>query len=237
MPQSWEVAAGLVDVGATAADLEAITAKFPADLLAPVLTRLTAAFAISRLASEIESSTSRISELVRSIKEYSYMDQAPAQEVDVHQGIESTLVMMRHKLKSGITIIRDYDTTLSKICAYGGELNQVWTNLIDNAIDAMNGKGELRIRTASEFGKALVEVRDNGSGIPADIKDRIFEPFFTTKAVGQGTGLGLDAVYRIIRKHHGEIKVDSKPGDTRFRIRLPFAGDVREGEDEQRERL
>jgi signal transduction histidine kinase len=193
-------------------------AAFP-DVISRVVRRLTA----YRLLGEIENGSKRVSDLVRSIKEYSYMDQAPEQEVDIHKGLESTLTMMNHVLKHGIEVVREYDTSLPPICARGSELNQVWTNLIDNAAGAMNGKGELRIRTARENDRVLVEIRDNGPGIAPGIQTRIFEPFFTTKPVGEGTGLGLDSVRRIISAHHGDIKVQSKPGDTRFQIRLPIA--------------
>jgi signal transduction histidine kinase len=193
-------------------------AAFP-DVISRVVRRLTA----YRLLGEIENGSKRISELVRSIKEYSFMDQAPEQEVDIHQGLESTLTMMNHVLKHGIEVVRDYDKSLPPICARGSELNQVWTNLIDNAASAMKGKGELRIRTARENDRVLVEIRDNGPGIPANIQTRIFEPFFTTKPMGEGTGLGLDMVRRIISTHHGDIQVQSQPGDTRFQIRLPIS--------------
>jgi signal transduction histidine kinase len=132
------------------------------------------------------------------------------------------LTILSHRLKRGVTAVRDYDPNLPRVCAYGGELNQVWTNLIDNALDAMEGKGQLRIRTARELDRVLVEIGDNGPGIPTELQGRIFEPFFTTKGVGEGTGLGLDTVCRIVRKHHGEIKVESQPGDTRFQVYIPI---------------
>ena len=140
----------------------------------------------------------------------------------VHQGLESTLTILGHRFKSGVAIVREYDKSLPKICAYGGELNQIWTNLIDNAVDAMQGKGEIRLRTARELDRVLVEIRDNGPGIPSEVQPHIFDPFFTTKGVGEGTGLGLDTVCRIVRNHHGEVHVVSKPGDTRFQIYLPI---------------
>jgi signal transduction histidine kinase len=165
---------------------------------------------------------SRISELVGAMKEYSYRDQAAFQEIDLHKGLENTLKIFSPKLKN-IEIVREYDRTLPHICAYAGELNQVWTNLIDNAIDAMNGQGRLTIRTAPDAEGVLVEIGDTGAGIPPEVKSHIFEPFFTTKAVGQGTGLGLDISYRIIKnRHHGSIRVDSVPGNTRFQVRLPL---------------
>jgi len=175
-----------------------------------------------KLTKEIEASTGRVSELVKAIKEYSYMDQAPIQEIDLHQGLESTLVMLKYKLKQGITIEKQFDETLPRVSAYGSELNQVWTNLIDNAADAMKNGGKLTIRTTPDHTFVLVEIRDTGTGIPTEIQGKIFEPFFTTKKMGEGTGLGLDTVYRIIRKHHGDVRVESQPGNTRFQVRLPF---------------
>ena len=170
----------------------------------------------------MEHSTTRITELVRAIKEYTYMDQGPEQEVDIHHGLENTLIMLRYRLKHGMEVKLDFDRSLPRVCAHGSELNQVWTNLIDNAIDAMNGKGELRIRTARELERVLVEIADNGPGIPSEIRDHIFEPFFTTKGVGNGTGLGLDTARRIVREHGGEISVESVPGSTCFQVRLPI---------------
>jgi signal transduction histidine kinase len=164
-----------------------------------------------------------MTDLVRAIKQYTYMDQSSEQEIDVHEGLENTLIMLHYRLKYGIRVIREYDRSIPPICARGSELNQVWTNLIDNAIDAMNGQGELVVRTAQEFGRLLVEVRDSGPGIPEEIRTRIFEPFYTTKQVGDGTGLGLDTVYRIVQQHHGEVRVESEPGRTSFQVRLPFA--------------
>jgi signal transduction histidine kinase len=219
-----QVASSLVEAGFEYACLEDISSHFPADVIEDVLTRVSASLLVARLAKEIEHSTARISDLVRAIKEYSHMDQIPEQEVDVHQGLENTLLILRHRLKQGISITREYDSSLPKICAHPGELNQVWTNLIDNAIDSMNGKGELRVRTAKEMGRVIVEIGDNGPGIPLDVQQRIFEPFFTTKEVGQGLGLGLDSVYRIVRNHGGDVTFQSRPGDTRFQVRLPVAG-------------
>ncbi len=219
-----QVASSLVEAGFEYACLEDIASHFPADVIEDVLTRVSASLLVARLAKEIEHSTARISDLVRAIKEYSHMDQIPEQEVDVHQGLENTLLILRHRLKQGISLTREYDRSLPKICAHPGELNQVWTNLIDNAIDSMNGKGELRVRTAKEMGRVIVEIGDNGPGIPLDVQQRIFEPFFTTKEVGQGLGLGLDSVYRIVRNHGGDVTFQSRPGDTRFQVRLPVAG-------------
>lgn len=150
------------------------------------------------------------------------MDQAPEQEIDLHRGIENTLTMLKFRLKHGVNVTREFSPNLPRVVAHGSELNQVWTNLIDNAIDAMSGKGDLRIRTSRELDFAVVEIIDNGAGIPDAVKPHIFEPFFTTKGVGEGSGMGLDTVYRIVRGHRGEISFDSQPGRTRFQIRLPI---------------
>jgi signal transduction histidine kinase len=223
VPNAWGLASNLVEAGCDLPMLENVASHIPTDALGDVMTRLSASFTASRLVEEIEHAASRISELVRAIKEYSYMDQMPEQEVDIHKGLENTLIILRHQLKNGINITREYDRDLPKVCAHGSELNQVWTNLIQNAIDAMNGKGELRIRTVHELERVLVEIGDNGSGIPAAQQNRIFEPFFTTKTVGEGLGLGLDTVYRIVQNHRGDVRFESRPGDTRFQVRLPFA--------------
>ena len=220
--RAWDLAPALVDAGCEAAWFDRVSAQFPAEAWPDFLARIAASLTIGTLLDQIENSTGRISDLVRAIKEYTYMDQGPEQEVDIHQGIESTLLMLRHRLKQGIDVKLDFDRSLPKICARGSELNQVWTNLIDNAIDAMEGKGELRIRTARELDRLLVEIGDNGPGIPPEVQAHIFEPFFTTKGVGQGTGLGLETARRIVQEHSGEITVQSVPGDTRFQIRLPL---------------
>jgi signal transduction histidine kinase len=178
---------------------------------------------LSALARDIESSTDRISELVGALKEYSYMDQARFQEIDVRNGIESTLKIMHHKLKNGVEVRREFSPDVPKICAYVGELNQVWTNLIDNAVDAMDGHGVLTLRTRPVAEGLVVEVSDTGKGIPADIIDRIYEPFFTTKRQGNGTGLGLDITYRVVvYRHGGTIQVRSEPGETVFSVQLPI---------------
>jgi signal transduction histidine kinase len=219
---AWEVAPVLAEAGVRLEHLERLAQKFSRSVMDAAIRRFGSTLEISRLLSDIEHSSCRISELVKAIKEYSFMDQAPRQEVDVAKGIESTLVMLNHKLKRGITVTRNYDPSLPRIFSYGSELNQVWTNLIDNAADAMKGQGELRIRTMREGDDVLVEFVDNGSGIPPEIQTKIFDPFFTTKPMGEGTGLGLDTVYRIVRKHHGNVSVVSRPGYTCFRVRLPI---------------
>ncbi|MBV9762036.1 MAG: cyclic nucleotide-binding domain-containing protein [Acidobacteriaceae bacterium] len=223
IPDGWAVAAALVDAGCDQATLEEVARQIQPEFLADALTRLTASFTISRLIEELESGASKISELVRAVKEYSYMDQMPEQEVDIHSGLDNTLIMLRHRLKDGIEVVRQYDRTLPPVCAHGSELNQVWTNLISNSIDAMNQSGELHIKTAREGGSAVVEVADNGPGIPPELQPRVFEPFFTTKPVGEGTGLGLDTVYRIVIKHRGHVSFVSRPGETRFTVRIPLS--------------
>jgi len=220
--EGWQIAADLSHAGCSVETLNDLESQFGEISLENVIRRLSGAFTISRLLSEVESSTSRISELVRSIKEFSYMDRMPQQEIDVHDGIESTLVMLNHKLRGGINIKREYDRSIPKIPAYGSELNQVWTNLIDNAISAVNGTGKICIGTSLEDNQLVVEIVDNGPGIPAEVQARMFEPFFTTKSVGTGTGLGLIISNRIVGdRHGGEIEFGSQPGETRFKVRLP----------------
>ena len=171
---------------------------------------------------DVQNTTERISQIVRAMKSYTYLDQAPLLEVDVHQGLENTLVIMEHKLKQCVTVKREYSPDLPRIDAYASELNQVWTNIIDNAIDAMNGKGEITLRTYEEDNHIVVEIIDNGPGIPEEIRTRIFEPFFTTKPPGQGTGLGLHVTHDIVvNRHHGLLLVESKPGGTKFKVILP----------------
>jgi signal transduction histidine kinase len=171
---------------------------------------------------EIENTTGRISQIVRAMKSYTYLDQAPLLEVDVHEGLENTLVILQHKLKQGVTVKREYAADLPRIEAYASELNQVWTNIIDNAVDAMNGEGEIILRTYEEMDQIVVEIIDNGPGIPKDIRSRIFDPFFTTKPPGQGTGLGLHITQDIVvNRHHGLLLVQSKLGETKFRVILP----------------
>jgi signal transduction histidine kinase len=203
--------------------LESLFATLDADTARAALVRIAASVEVAALLNEIESGTSRISDLVRAIKEYTYMDQTPVQNVDVVKSLETTLTIMNHKLKRGVVVERDYQRVPLLVNSFGSELNQVWTNIIDNAIDAMNGKGELRVRTYRDDNCVVVEIADNGPGISPDIQPHIFEPFFTTKKVGEGTGLGLDTVLRIVKKHRGTIEVNSKPGDTRFQVWLPLA--------------
>ena len=178
---------------------------------------------MSQLLSEVLQTTERISQIVRAVKSYTYLDQAPLLEVDIHDGLENTLVIMHHKLKKGVTVKREYAQNLPHIEAYASELNQVWTNIIDNAVDAMKGKGELTIKTYEQDGRVVVEITDNGPGIPEEIRTRIFDPFFTTKAPGHGTGLGLHISHDIIaNRHRGQLLVESKPGETKFKVILPI---------------
>ena len=177
---------------------------------------------MTTLLGEVKESTHRISDLVSAVRSYSQLDRASVQLVDVTEGIESTLVMLAHKLRNGITVVRDYGDDVPRIEALAGELNQVWTNLIDNAVDAMDGSGTLRVSTRRHGAGVVVEIADTGPGIPEAVQAHAFEPFFTTKDVGEGTGLGLDISRRIVvDRHGGEITIDSKPGDTRVRVRLP----------------
>ena len=179
--------------------------------------------ATASLLSEMKDSTRRVSALVAAVKSYSQLDRSSLQLIDVTEGIDSTLVMLGHKLHGGITVVRDYATDLPRIEANPGELNQVWTNLIDNAIDAMDGSGTLRLSTRADPEDVAVEIGDTGHGMPLDVQGRAFEPFYTTKDVGKGTGLGLDISRRIIVEHHGQITIDSRPGQTVLRVRLPRA--------------
>jgi signal transduction histidine kinase len=219
----WQLAADLARKDIKPEALESLFAAVEADTARAALVRIAASVEIGNLLNEIESSTSRISDLVRAIKEYTFMDQAPVQNVDVVKSLENTLIILNHKLKHGVTVQRDYQGVPLLVNSFGSELNQIWTNIIDNAIDAMSGTGELRVRTYREDTCAVVEIADNGPGISPQVKSHIFEPFFTTKGVGEGTGLGLDTVQRIVKKHRGTIQVTSKPGDTRFQVWLPLA--------------
>jgi signal transduction histidine kinase len=220
----WMLAAGLARRNVKPELVESLFATLDADTARAALVRIAASVEIASLLHEIESSTSRISDLVGAIKEYTHMDQAPVLNVDVVKSLETTLTILNHKLKQGVAVQRDYQGVPLLVNSFGSELNQVWTNIIDNAIDSMHGRGELRIRTYRDEECAVVEIVDNGPGIPEEVQPHIFEPFFTTKGVGEGTGLGLDTVQRIVRKHRGNIQVSSKPGETRFQVRLPLSG-------------
>lgn len=221
----WKLAPTLVAAGLDTAWLAHVAEQVPDACLEEVMTWLEATLSGMGLLDELEHSTERISRLVQSVKDYSYLDQAPLQEVDVHHGLESTITMLGHRLKRGIRLVRDFDRPLPRIPAYGSELNQVWTNLLDNAIDALAGQAHacITLRTRQESDSVLIEIEDNGPGIPPEVQNHIFEPFFTTKGVGYGTGLGLHIVYRVVvSQHQGDIRVLSSPGETRFQVRLPI---------------
>ncbi len=225
----WQLAGVFAQAGLDTAWLDQVAATVAEDsadgaVLASALHWLGYTVETEVLMNEIGDSVTRISSLVGAAKQYSQLDRAPYQVVDVHELLDSTLVMLGGKIGPGITVVREFGQNLPRVPGYPAELNQVWTNLIDNAVTAMNGTGTLTIRTSLDRDKLLLEFADTGPGIPADIQDRIFEPFFTTKPVGLGTGLGLDISWRIIvNKHHGDLRVESVPGDTRFQVRLPLA--------------
>jgi len=216
---AWELAPAMVNYGWNGVSLEKL--KGTASFNLSVQWLATGCLAMGLL-SEVQQTTERISQIVRAMKSYTYLDQAPILEVDVHEGLENTLVIMQHKLKQGVTVKREYSANLPRIEAYASELNQVWTNIIDNAVDAMNGKGEIILRTYAEDNRVVVEIVDNGPGMPENIQSRIFEPFFTTKPPGKGTGLGLHISHDIVaNRHHGQLLVESKPGETKFKAVLP----------------
>jgi signal transduction histidine kinase len=220
--QAWDLAPTFVAAGFTPASLNEMVERLPEAAQCDALAWFEARLNIRLLVKQIGQSTGRIAELVKAIKSYSYMDQAPVQEIDVHEGLESTLTMLGYKLKN-ITLAREYDRSIPRVTAYGGELNQVWTNLIDNAIDALNGSGKICIATCRDYDHIVVEIVDDGPGIPPDVQPRIFEPFFTTKGVGSGTGLGLAISSAIVaNRHGGELEFESRPGETRFKVRLPI---------------
>ncbi len=223
---AWDLAGDLAAVGIDAACAGAVAAAAGPGAAAEALRWVAAGARAEALARELRESTDRIATLVRAVKEYSYMDQAPGQDVDVHRGLETTLTVLGHKLRRGdVRVVRELHPALPHITAYGSELNQVWTNLIDNAIDALDGRGTITLRSCPDGpGHVLVQVADDGPGIPDAVRTRIFEPFFTTKDVGKGTGLGLDVAYRVVvHRHHGDLRVESRPGETVFSVRLPVA--------------
>jgi signal transduction histidine kinase len=220
---SWELSASLAKCNMPPDTLTSLLTHLDLRIAGPALARIAASAELSILLGTIETSSARISKLVRTVKEYAYMDQAPVQNIDVARSLETTLGTLAHILQPGIEVKRDYENVPLLVSAVGTELNQVWTNLIENAIDAMSGQGQLRLRTFREDDCIVVEIGDSGPGIPAEIKPHIFDPFFTTKGVGEGTGLGLSTVQTIVRKFGGNIQVTSKPGHTRFQVRLPVA--------------
>ncbi|MEO0458012.1 MAG: ATP-binding protein [Cyanobacteria bacterium P01_A01_bin.114] len=220
----WKLAPELVTVGVDETYLSQLEDSVGEAQLGNTLHWLEGNLTVASLVYQVEHSTQRISDLVKALKSYAYMDQAPLQEIDIHQGLEDTLIILHHKLKYGVTVVREYESSLPKICAFASELNQVWTNLIDNAIDALSDTDspQIMIRTGQKSDQVLVEIIDNGPGMTEAVRSRIFEPFFTTKGVGAGTGLGLDIARRIVVKRHGgSIRVASQPGKTNFQICLP----------------
>ena len=226
-PEGWTMAPSLVSAGLGVADLLPVVESVPSDLRLEALRYLEATLDAAGLVDEAEGSALRISGIVETMEGYSYMDRAPIQDVDVNGSLDDTLAVLGHRF-DGIEVLRDYDPGLPRITAYGSELNQVWTNLIDNAVDAVSASeasGRITLRTGCERDRVLVEVVDDGPGIPPENHARIFEPFYTTKDVGRGTGLGLDVSYRIVvGRHGGDIHVASAPGGTRFEVRLPVGG-------------
>jgi signal transduction histidine kinase len=222
---AWDLAPALVAAGVHTDWLDEVAESVPTTLLGDALHWVTYALETEQLMGEIEDSTGRISALVGAAKQYSQMDRAAHQDIDVRDGLKSTLVMLGHKIteRGNITVVKDFDESLPTVPAHPAELNQVWTNLIDNAIYAMPDGGTLTVRTSREDGWVLVEICDTGVGIPPEMQQKIFEPFFTTKPVGEGTGLGLDISYRVItQRHGGDLRVKSRPGETRFQVRLPL---------------
>jgi signal transduction histidine kinase len=218
----WQLSPTFVQANIDLDFLDHVEASVDEATLSSALRWLNYTVETELLMNEIEDATTRISTLVGAARQYSQLDRAPFQVVDVHELLHSTLLMLSGKIPPGITIVKEFDKSLPKIPAYAGELNQVWTNLIDNAVSAMKGEGTLTVRTGMDREQVFVEFADTGPGIPPELQGRIFEPFFTTKPVGEGTGLGLDISWRIVvKKHHGDLTVKSVPGDTRFRVRLP----------------
>jgi signal transduction histidine kinase len=219
----WDLAPTFVAAGLDVAWLDHVEASVDPGTLESALRWLNYTVDTELLMNEIEDSTTRVSTLVGAAKQYSQLDRAPYQVIDVHELLDSTLLMLSGKFPPGIAVVKDYDRSVPPVPAYAGELNQVWTNLIDNAVSAMGSSGVLTVRTGLDRECVFVEFGDTGPGVPREIRERIFEPFFTTKPVGEGTGLGLDISWRIVvNKHHGDITLESVPGDTRFRVRLPI---------------
>ena len=231
--EGWDLAPTFVQAGLDTAWLENVAAAVDESVLEGAIRWLNYTIESELLMNEIADSTTRISTLVGAAKQYSQMDRAPFQTIDVHELLDSTLIMLGQKIGSGIEVVKEYDLALPPIDGYAAELNQVWTNLIDNAVSAMDGSGTLTVRTSRDGDRVCIEICDTGAGIPDDVIDRIFEPFFTTKPVGEGTGLGLDISWRIVvGKHRGELRVTSEPGNTRFRVLLPIAGPPRDTRDD-----
>jgi signal transduction histidine kinase len=223
----WDLASMLVSLNFSVKDLSILAENFSGDKFPTILLTLQSIYVTHNLMEEIGQGTGRITEIVKSLKSYTYLDKAPIQAVDIHEGLNDTLVMLRSQLKDGITIQKEFDESLPPVQAYGSELNQVWTNIIDNAAGAMNGKGEITIKTFRDESWLVVQITDSGPGIPKEIQGKVFDPFFTTKPPGEGTGLGLNISYNIIvQKHKGKISVNSVQGETCFEVKLPFENDA-----------
>ena len=221
LPEPWSVAPALAEVGVQAEDLQELTEFLEAEAASVAITQFASSLRAERMTGAVLESTARIFDLIRAIKDYSYMDQAPMQDVDIAQALDTTLNMLHYRMDH-VAIEKDYEADLPKISGYGSELNQVWMALLENALDAIKDVGRIRLRVQHSGEMMLVEIWDNGAGIPSELRNRIFEPFFTTKAPGRGLGLGLDAVNRIVSRHRGYIHVESKPGATCFQVRLPL---------------
>jgi signal transduction histidine kinase len=230
---AWDLTSTFAQAGLEVPELELVIDVVGRDCLGEALGYLEAVLAVAGLVEEVEASTTRVSALVETMKAYSHMDQAPLQEVQINDELDNTLEVLAYELEE-VEMVRKYDDDLPRITAYGGELNQVWTALIDNAIDAVKGEVDeprITLRTTCEGDRVLVEVADNGPGVPEELQARVFEPYFTTKGVGAGSGLGLDVSYRIVvGRHGGDIRVISRPGDTRFQVRLPMEGPAGQSE-------
>lgn len=223
----WELAPDLVSLGCTAADLDAMLEQHDPRERHTLLVWMSTTSNLLELVESVNGAARRVSDLVKALKTYTNMDRAPVQDIDVHEGLENTLVMLHSKFGDGLVVHRDYTENLPLIEAYSSQLNQVWTHIIDNALSAMNGQGELTVHTRQEENRVVVEITDSGPGIPEEIQSKIFDPFFTTKAPGEGTGLGLNISYNIIvQKHKGQLNVISRPGMTCFQVKLPFKIDV-----------
>jgi len=222
MQVAWECAPIFVSFGWNPDSLETWCAEFNNHEIPIILHWLATGYIVHNLLDEINQSTERVSEIVAAVKSYTYLDQAPRKVVDIHDGLENTLAILQHKFKPEITLLRDYDRSIPRVEVYASELNQVWTKLIDNALDAISNGGLLRLITRQQEGNVIVEIDDNGPGFPTSVLQHLFEPFVTTKEPGQGAGLGLHIAYNIIQKHHGQIEVDSQPGDTRVVVSLPM---------------
>lgn len=220
---AWDLSPTLLDAGIGEAQLAPLTQALPTEAIPDALAWLEALVRTRALLAEVRQSTTRLAELAGAVKSYTHAGKEQPEPVDVHEGLENTLLLLNYKLKHGVEVRREYDRSLPRVQALPGMLNHVWTNLVDNAIDAMGGKGHLTVRTAKDHDSLLVEVVDDGPGVPPELLERIWEPFFTTKPMGQGTGLGLDIIRRVVvDRHHGDVRVESKPGRTAFQVRLPL---------------